>query len=124
MRQGFILGIGTNIDPERNARHIVDRLAHRFGRISVSCFCRTEPVGMDSSRQFINYCAFIETMLDPAACKSVCVAIEVELGRDRTDPFRKIHDRTADIDLLAQLFPGLQTRKLADVSDYLVRPLR
>ena len=59
MRQGFILGIGTNVDPERNARHIVERLVHRFGRTLVSRFHYTEPVGMDSDRRFINYCAFV-----------------------------------------------------------------
>ena len=49
MRQGFILGIGTNMDPERNARHIVERLVDRFGRTLVSRFHYTEPVGMDSA---------------------------------------------------------------------------
>jgi 2-amino-4-hydroxy-6-hydroxymethyldihydropteridine diphosphokinase len=123
MRQGFILGIGTNVDPERNARYIVERLVDRFGRTLVSRFHDTEPVGMDSDRRFINYGAFIETRLDPVACKSACVAIEVELGRDRTDPLRKTRDRTADIDLLAQLLPGPNTLWLAGVADYLVRPL-
>ena len=123
MRQGFILGIGTNVDPERNARHIVERLIHRFGRMLVSRFHYTEPVGMDSDRRFINYCAFVETRLDPGACKSACVVIEVELGRDRTDPFRKTRDRTADIDLLAQLVPGPTILRLADVAAYLARPL-
>jgi 2-amino-4-hydroxy-6-hydroxymethyldihydropteridine diphosphokinase len=123
MRQGFILGIGTNVNPERNARHIVERLVHRFGRTLVSRFHYTEPVGMDSDRQFINYCAFVETRLDPVACKSACVAIEIELGRDRTDPFRKTRDRTADIDLLAQLLPGPTTLRMADIADYLARPL-
>ena len=47
MRQGFILGIGTNVDPERNARHIVERLVDRFGRTLVSRLHYTEPVGMD-----------------------------------------------------------------------------
>jgi 2-amino-4-hydroxy-6-hydroxymethyldihydropteridine diphosphokinase len=124
MRQGFIFGIGTNVDPERNARHIVERLVHRFGRTLVSRFHYTEPVGMDSDRRFINYCAFVETGLDPVACKSACVAIEVELGRDRTDPFRKTRNRTADIDLLAQLLPGPTTLRLEQVADYLVQPLR
>jgi 2-amino-4-hydroxy-6-hydroxymethyldihydropteridine diphosphokinase len=123
MRQGFILGIGTNVDPERNARHIVERLVYRFGRTLVSRFHYTEPVGMDSDRRFINYCAFIETRLDPGACKSACVAIEVALGRDRTDPLRKTRDRTADIDLLAHLLPGSTTLGLVEVADYLARPL-
>jgi 2-amino-4-hydroxy-6-hydroxymethyldihydropteridine diphosphokinase len=123
MRQGFILGIGTNVDPERNARHIVERLVDRFGRTLVSRFHNTEPVGMDSDRRFINYCAFVGTMLDPGACKSACVAIEVALGRDRTDPLRKTRDRTADIDLLAHLLPGSTTLGLVEVADYLSRPL-
>jgi 2-amino-4-hydroxy-6-hydroxymethyldihydropteridine diphosphokinase len=102
MDHGYILGIGTNVDPGRNAPRIVARLVRRFGRILVSRFYETEPAGMASDRLFVNFCAFIGTALEPQACKTACVAIEIELGRDRAHPSSRTRDRTADIDLLAR----------------------
>ncbi len=79
VRQGYLLGIGSNIDPERNTLLIVERLRRRFGEILVSRIIQTDPVGMSSQRPFSNFCAFVETKLEPQACKAACVAIEVEL---------------------------------------------
>src|SRR5690349_12568999 len=102
VRCGYILGIGTNIEPERNVSRIIEQLAHKFGRILISRFYETAPVGMTSDRPFINFCAFVRTALEPVACKAACVDIEVELGRDRAHPCRKTRDRPADIDLLTR----------------------
>lgn len=124
MQRGFILGIGTNIDPERNALRILDRLVFTFGRLLVSRTYYTDPVGMISARRFINYCVFAPTELDPIRCKAACVEIEIQLGRNRADSQKKTADRTADIDLLAQI-PGeaLCAERIAG-NDYLLQPTR
>jgi 2-amino-4-hydroxy-6-hydroxymethyldihydropteridine diphosphokinase len=122
MAQGYLLGIGTNVDPERNAVRIVERLAHRFGRIVLSRFYATDPVGMASDRRFVNFCAFVATDLAPAPMKAACVAIELELGRDRAHPESKTRDRPADIDLQIRLAADGGRQELEPVPPYLAVP--
>ncbi|TWA71553.1 2-amino-4-hydroxy-6-hydroxymethyldihydropteridine diphosphokinase [Azospirillum brasilense] len=100
---GHILGIGTNLDPERNAARIAARLADLFGRVLLSRFYRTAPVGMASAHPFVNYVAYVPSALDPACCKGLCVGIELALGRDRDHPGCKTRDRPADIDLIGRV---------------------
>ncbi|HSI41088.1 MAG TPA: 2-amino-4-hydroxy-6-hydroxymethyldihydropteridine diphosphokinase [Xanthobacteraceae bacterium] len=122
--RGYILGIGTNIDPEINALRIVDHLVARFGRLLVSRMYYTEPVGMSSHHRFINYCAFAASDQPPEAFKACCEAIEAELGRNRARADSKTADRPADIDLLARLpMARLSAEQLAG-ADYLVQPAR
>lgn len=120
--QGYLLGIGSNIDPQRNALRIVDCLRQRFGEIVLSGFHETAPVGMDSDHRFINFCAFVTTLLEPRACKQACVEIEVMLGRDRAHPASKTRDRTADIDLLVRVGPDGRHIALEPVAPYLAAP--
>lgn len=122
VRQGYLLGIGTNVDPERNTLLIIDRLRRRFGEVLVSRVIQTDPVGMSSQRQFSNFCAFVETTLEPRACKAACVAIEVELGRDRAHPMSKVRDRPADIDLLVRVNRDGSRTDLEAIADYLAEP--
>lgn len=121
-RQGYLLGIGSNLDPRRNALRIVDRLRQRFGDVLLSRFHETAPVGMDSDRGFINFCAFVATSLEPSACKQACVGIEIALGRDRSHPASKTRDRTADIDLLVRIRPDGSRIELEPIAAYLAEP--
>ncbi len=100
---GYILGIGTNVEPDLNAARIAAHLAGAFGCVLLSRFYRTAPVGMTSPHPFVNYCAFVPSGLEPARCKEVCVAIELALGRDRAHPDCKTRDRPADIDLIGRV---------------------
>ncbi|MEK0085436.1 2-amino-4-hydroxy-6-hydroxymethyldihydropteridine diphosphokinase [Benzoatithermus flavus] len=122
MREGYLLGIGTNLDPERNALRIVERLVVRFGRILLSRLYATAPVGMTSERTFLNFCAFAATDLEPAAMKALCVGIEVELGRDRSHPGSKTRDRPADIDLQIRFFADGSRIVLEEIPPYLAVP--
>lgn len=100
---GYILGIGTNLDPDRNAARIAAHLADVFGGVLLSRFYRTAPVGMASAHPFVNYCAYVPSALDPSCCKGLCVGIELALGRDRAHPGCKTRDRPADIDLIGRV---------------------
>jgi 2-amino-4-hydroxy-6-hydroxymethyldihydropteridine diphosphokinase len=120
--EGYLLGIGSNIEPERNAPRIIERLAARFGRLLLSRFYATAPVGMASERTFLNFCAFAASGLDPAAMKAACVAIELELGRDRAHPGSKTRDRPADIDLQVRFPPDGVPVVLEAVPPYLAAP--
>ena len=77
---------------------------------------------MTSQRRFSNFCAYVETALEPQACKAECVAIEVELGRDRAHPMSKVRDRPADIDLLIRVNKDGSRTDLEAIADYLAEP--
>jgi 2-amino-4-hydroxy-6-hydroxymethyldihydropteridine diphosphokinase len=119
MHHGYVLGIGSNIEPEKNVPRIVDELVSEFGRILISRFHETAPVGMKTAELFINFCVFVKTAFEPAACKAACTNIEVKLGRDRTHPCRKTRDRAADIDILARLHVDGSRIQLQETADYL-----
>ena len=122
MTQGYLLGIGTNLDPERNVPDIVEALLLIFGRIQLSRFYQTLPIGMESTKPFINFCAFVPTELGPEACKAACVGIEIALGRDRLHPASKTRDRPADLDLLMQVGCDGERVELEPVPVYLAAP--
>lgn len=123
---GYILGVGTNLDPEKSAARIVAYLASEFGHVVFSRFYYTDPVGMTSRHRFVNFCAFVPSELEPAACKAICVGIEVAMGRDRAHPSCKTRDRAADLDLITQLRPPASPRDLdaLPIDAYLIQPFR
>lgn len=102
----FFLSLGSNQEPDKNVPLMVQALLQLSPTIDLSRVVRTEPKGFDSTLIFFNQAAKIETALDAKALKEQLVKIEVQLGRDRKDPNRKLKDRPADIDILFQLAPG------------------
>jgi 2-amino-4-hydroxy-6-hydroxymethyldihydropteridine diphosphokinase len=103
MSSGFLLGIGSNIEPEKSIVAIVDLLLNTFPELSVSRVLRTPPIGINSHHDFLNMVMFINTNMEEAELKTICNNIEEQLGRDRSDPNRKHKDHAADIDILAKI---------------------
>ncbi len=93
------IGVGSNIDPERNVRVAVRSLA-RCGRIvGVSTFYHTDPVGHPSDPPFINGVVGVDTQLGARELKATMLrGIEHELGRRRGPDANA--PRTIDLDLL------------------------
>lgn len=91
------LGIGSNVDRERNIASCLNALRRRFGELSVSPIYRCAAVGFDGD-DFYNLAVGVETTLEPQALVSELHAIEAQHGRSRRGP--KFADRTLDIDLL------------------------
>lgn len=102
-RQGYILGLGSNISPQQNMAAMVLALMDRFSQISISRVLHIPPIEMDSQRDFLNAVVFIETSLAADVLKKQTNQIETALGRDRSDPDSKTKDRPADIDILYPL---------------------
>jgi 2-amino-4-hydroxy-6-hydroxymethyldihydropteridine diphosphokinase len=100
MTASYLLGIGSNIDPDRNIPLIIAALLLEFPVVNLSRVVRIPPVGMNSKQCFLNVVVSVETALTASALKKKCNAIEEALGRDREDGARKTKDRTADIDIL------------------------
>ena len=97
-RQAFI-GLGSNLgDGQANLIDAWQRLGETTGisLIRLSSPYRTEPVGLDTDHWFTNAVGEIATTLSPTELLAAMLAIEAELGRDRT----LTRDRPVDLDLL------------------------
>lgn len=100
------LGLGGNIgDPVAAMALALRRLdARRDCRVTaVSRLYRTPPWGKPDQADFYNACAAIETSLSPAGLLAVCLDIERDMKRVRSERWGP---RTLDIDILT--FDGLQ----------------
>jgi 2-amino-4-hydroxy-6-hydroxymethyldihydropteridine diphosphokinase len=125
MQVGYLVGIGSNIEPDDNISKIIDLILNYFPNLHLSRVLRIPPIGMNSHRDFLNMVIFIETDMAEKDLKNICNDIEIQLGRDRNDPARKMKDRPADLDILtAASFPQDDTRYAAEITDeYFLYPL-
>jgi 2-amino-4-hydroxy-6-hydroxymethyldihydropteridine diphosphokinase len=125
LKPGYILGIGSNINPETNINQIISLLLTLFPRLTLSRVIKIPPVGMNSQHYFLNVAVYIETDLSKKELKSLCNKIESQLGRDRNDPASKIKDRTADLDILfhAKSSADLVTPVNRITDEYFLYPL-
>jgi len=97
---GFLIGIGSNLSPHQHIGEIITALTEQFPKVSLSRVLQIPPIGMNSQNDFLNLVVFVETDWPQQQLKDLCNSIEIRLGRDRSDPDRKIKDRTADLDIL------------------------
>jgi len=93
------IGVGSNLDAERNVRAAIRELLRAVRVVGVSTFYRTEPIGHPDDPWFINGVLAIDSDKPAAALKrDVLRHIEDELGRRRgPDPNAP---RTIDLDLI------------------------
>jgi 2-amino-4-hydroxy-6-hydroxymethyldihydropteridine diphosphokinase len=97
-QQAFI-GLGSNLgDTQANLIDAWQRLGKITGinLLRLSSPYRTEPVNMDTDHWFTNAVGEILTTLSPTELLAAMLAIEAEMGRDRT----LTQDRPVDLDLL------------------------
>jgi len=124
-QSGYLLGIGSNIDPHENISQIIKLLLDHYPLLSLSRVLEIPPIGMNSDRDFLNVVVFIPTEHAEVDLKAVCNRIEVQLGRNRNDPERKTKDRPADLDILTKIqFPDEADRPAHLITDeYFLYPL-
>ncbi len=93
-----IIGVGSNIDAERNVSVAKRMLGEKLSVLGESKFVRTKPIGSREQKDFLNGSLLIETRLGRKQLKTLLKGVEVALGRgageDRYGP-RKI-----DLDIL------------------------
>lgn len=93
-----IIGVGSNIDAERNVSVAKRMLGEKLRVLGESKFVRTKPIGSREQQDFLNGSLLIETRLGCKQLKTLLKRVEVSLGRgvgeDRYGP------RKMDLDIL------------------------
>ena len=94
------IALGSNLgDREETMAAAMDRLG-RLGRVEAcSSLYETEPVGFHDQPAFLNVVLALETKLEPLPLLHALLAIEKELGRDRSQGVLN-GPRILDLDLL------------------------
>jgi 2-amino-4-hydroxy-6-hydroxymethyldihydropteridine diphosphokinase len=106
------IGIGSNLDPQKNILKSIEHLKKYFSINSASIFYETQAIGNSQDPHFINGVIEIETTVSPLNLKnSILRPIELLLGRIRTND--KNAPRTIDLDILVY---GDQVIKLDDMT--------
>ena len=95
MKYRYVIGLGSNYQPEQKFPAMVDALLECFGEICLSPVCKTvSTVGYGPD--YYNAVASLTTFMSPREFRKECKRIEYELGRVRPS----VHC-AADIDILA-----------------------
>lgn len=132
------LGLGSNIEAERNMASAIARLRETFGEITFSPFYRCIPFGFEGE-DFINAVARVQTTMAPLELRNHLVELENQHERDREAP--RYSSRTLDVDILMYddlylLSPQLEIpreeilqaayvlKPLADLAPGLVHPVK
>jgi putative transposase len=92
-----IIGIGSNIDAEKNIAEMLQLLKDKVEIIKVSTFLKTKPIGIENQPDFTNGAVRITTDLNQENLTVLLKAIEDEMGRDRT--VAKFGPRCIDLDI-------------------------
>lgn len=91
------LGLGSNIEPQKNLRLGLGELEKRFGKLNRSSVYQSKAYGFDGD-DFLNMVVGLDTKLPPIEVYNQIEEIQRATGRDRV--VRGYLSRTLDIDLL------------------------
>lgn len=91
------LGLGSNVDAERNLPLGIRELERRYGKLALSPVYRSAAVGFEGD-DFLNLVAALETTASPAEIHDEIERIHDIAGRDRGAA--RYSTRPLDIDLL------------------------
>jgi len=91
------LGLGSNVDAERNLQMGITELCRRFGKLDLSRTYRSKALGFEGD-DFLNLVAGLETDASPDDIELAIGEIHVLAGRRRGE--EKFSARPLDIDLL------------------------
>jgi 2-amino-4-hydroxy-6-hydroxymethyldihydropteridine diphosphokinase len=93
-----IIGIGSNIEADKNIAQMLEILRTKVKVIKVSPMIRTSPIGIKDQPEYTNGAVKIATQKDRASLNKTLKKIEDKLGRDRSGP--KFGPRTMDLDIV------------------------
>ncbi len=93
-----IIGIGSNIDPEKNISSMIKILEKEVKVVKVSSLMKTKPIGIKNQPDFTNGAVKLKTPFDKRELTLLLKSIEDRLGRDRS--VAKFGPRIIDLDLV------------------------
>ncbi|WP_430973025.1 2-amino-4-hydroxy-6-hydroxymethyldihydropteridine diphosphokinase [Sunxiuqinia rutila] len=93
-----IIGIGSNIDAERNIAQALQLIGKSCTILQTSTMLKTKPIGYTAQSDFTNGAVKIETNWSQEELNLYLKEVEDQLGRDRTQ--HKYGPRTIDLDLM------------------------
>ena len=93
-----VIGIGSNINPEKHIKLAGEILAKQFEVIATSSFVTTKPIGGPKQPDFINGAILLKTRLDKEVLNRELKVIEKQLGRPENSD--KFGPRTIDLDIV------------------------
>ena len=92
-----IIGIGSNIEAEKNISTMLEILKSKVKVIQVSSMIITKPIGIKEQADYTNGAVKVETKLNQKELTLLLKSIEDEMGRDRSAP--KFGPRNIDLDI-------------------------
>lgn len=96
----YLIGLGSNIQPDKHLSKSILLLATQVSIISQSPVLINPPCGDSFQFEFHNQLLLIHSQLDADCLKEKLEHIELQLGREAKSPARKLKDRTIDIDII------------------------
>jgi 2-amino-4-hydroxy-6-hydroxymethyldihydropteridine diphosphokinase len=110
MKKRAYLSLGSNTgDRAANLLHAIARLSQVGNIVAVSSVYETEPVEVTSQPWFLNCAVAIDTEKSPVQLLQAALAIEREMGRQRT---QEKGPRNIDIDILLFEDEGVEEKGL------------
>lgn len=98
MSNKSVIGLGSNIEPEKNIERARQLLKEEFHVLEESRFIRTAPVGYTDQADFINGAVYVETDLPLEELTARLKKLEDRLGRRRSAI--KSGPRSIDLDVV------------------------
>lgn len=93
-----IIGIGSNVNAEKNIPKMLKILETKVDVLKVSTFIKTKPIGIIDQPDFTNGAVKVQTNLNLRNLNKLLKEIEDQLGRVRTGP--KSGPRCIDLDIV------------------------
>jgi len=98
MKQTYLVGMGSNIDPEHHLSSAAMAIRKLFPDACFSTVFRSPAVGMGKAEDFLNACCRLHSTKPAEALEAWLKQVEDEHERDRSHGSWK--PRTLDLDLL------------------------
>lgn len=93
-----IIGIGSNIEADKNIREMLQLLAADVEIVGVSQMVQTKPIGISEQADYTNGAVRVRTGMDKKTLSSYLKKLEDRMGRDRSQ--KKFGPRNIDLDIL------------------------
>lgn len=93
-----IIGIGSNIEADKNIPEMLRLLAEKVEIIQVSELLQTKPIGITGQADFTNGAVLIRTEMNLETLDLYLKKLEDRMGRDRSQ--KKFGPRNIDLDIL------------------------